>query len=318
MRKLGRAIQNAAWDFLDDDCMSSGAAIAYYTMFSLPPLLVIVFLVAGTAGVSEQQIEQVVQRQLGAPVSQSLAAPPEPRADAEAESAAPWDRQIGIGRLGLASKVVGGLVLLFAATGVFAQLQYALNRAWEVEPDPEQGIVRSFLFKRLLSLGMIVVIAFLLLVSLVVTTLLNEIVAALQGEASGTFWMALGVAVNNAAAWAMATLLFAAMFKILPDAKMWWRDVWIGAAMTGLLFVLGKALIGWYLRYSNIGASWGSAAASVVALLVWVYYSALIVLLGAELTQSWAKQYGHGIEPAKGAVRKQEFKRYLRDDATSQ
>ena len=322
MGRLFSAIKQAVLDFAGDDCMSSGAAIAYYTMFSLPPLLVIVFLIAGMTGVSDQKIEQIVTDQLGLPAMPASAAPQGSEV-ATGEAMLPKDvagraSQISVGNLGWASQIAGILVLIFSATGVFAQLQYALNRAWEVEPAPEQGAVRGFLLKRIFSLGMIVVIVFLLMVSMVITTTMEEILRALQGTSPGPIATALGIVLHNLATLLVATLLFAAMFKLLPDAEMSWRDVWVGAGATALLFIIGKTLIGGYLEYYDFSASWGSAAASLVALLVWVYYSSLIVLFGAELTQAWATQFGHGIRPAPGAVRKVEEKHYIRERAPNE
>jgi len=123
--------------------------------------------------------------------------------------------------------------------------------------------------------------------------------------------------VNNVLSLAMATMLFAAMYKILPDANMQWKDKWVGAFLTAVLFVAGKAGLGWYLQNSNIGSAWGSAASSMIAMLVWVYYTSIIVLLGAELTQAWVKNYGGGIVPEEGAVRVVEEKRYVRDPQQS-
>lgn len=311
MGKLIGAITKAGKDFSDDDCMSSGAALAYYTIFSLPPLLVLVFFIAGMAGVSQDTINRLVSDQIGVPM------PAEGEEGAGLQSVAGREQERSaegaVSGLGPVSKVIGVLILIFSATGVFAQLQFALNRAWEVEPDPAQGGVMKFITKRLLSVGMIVVIGFLLLISLVLTTMVDEIVAMTQGQAPGAVATGIGIALNMVATFAIATLLFAAIFKILPDANMRWKDVWVGAAITALLFVVGKTLLGWYLQNSNIGSSWGSAAATMIGMLVWVYYSSLILLFGAEMTQVWANQYGSGIEPAKGAVRKVEEKHYVRE-----
>lgn len=208
--------------------------------------------------------------------------------------------------------MLGICLLAFTATGVFAQLQYALNRIWKVEPDPQQGGVWNFLLNRLVSLGMIVVIGFLLLVSLVLTTILEEVLRAVQGSAPGTVALVAGVILNNLGAFAMAALLFAAMYWVLPDVRMRWNDVTVGAALTAGLFVLGKFLIGWYLDYSRVGTSWGNAATATIGLVVWVYWSTLTVLFGAELTQVWAGHYGHGYRPVRGAVRKVEEKRLIR------
>jgi membrane protein len=203
---------------------------------------------------------------------------------------------------GTVTKIAGIAILLFTATGVFAQLQHSLNQAWQVEPNPDASSWKSFLIKRILSLGMIIVIAFLLLVSLALTIIVEELVVMLRGQEAGLFAIIFGHIVNTIIALLMATLLFAALYKVLPDAELQWRDLWIGAFITALLFVLGKTLLGWYLSNSNIGASWGSAAASIIVVLVWVYYTSLIVLFGAELTQAWVSRTGSGIRPSPGAV----------------
>ncbi len=315
--KFFSAIKQAGVDFSDDECMTSGAALAYYTIFSLPPLLVIVFAVAGWTGVESSKIDSMVKRQLGIPITEV----PTAGAGSQVASSGKTSRSQGnagpvsnIAGLGWASQVIGIAILVFSATGLFAQFQFALNRAWEVEPDPEQGGVMSFAVKRLLSLGMVAIIAFLLLVSFVLTTLVNEAVEWLQGPSPGTFATAIAIVLNDFVTLVIATLLFAAMFKVLPDAKTSWRDLFLGSAVTALLFVIGKSLIGWYLQNSNVGSRWGSAASSMVAVLVWVYYSSLIVLFGAELTQVWASRYGRGIQPAEGAVRIIEEKRHIREE----
>lgn len=324
MGKVYSWLKQAVVEFTEDDCMSSGAALAYYTIFSLPPLLAMIFFIAGALGASQEQIQQVVNKQLGIPMAEQQGAGEggagaqgagEGQAEQPGSLGALAGREEGqtdfASGLGPLSKVIGVLILLFSATGVFAQLQYALNRAWEVEPDPEQGGVMSFFGKRLLSLGMIVVIIFLLLVSLVLTTVLEQLtqLAIGQPDESGK---TIGFIVNNLVALVVAIILFAAMFRILPDAHMRWRDTWVGATMTAILFIVGKSLIGWYLQNSKIGSSWGTAAASLIAMLVWVYYSSLIVLFGAELTQVWARHFGTGIVPEKGAVRKKEVKQHVR------
>jgi membrane protein len=201
--------------------------------------------------------------------------------------------------LGLALSVAG---LLFGATGAFAQLQKALNTAWEVTPDPEQGGLKNVLVKRVFSLGMILVIAFLLLVSLVISSLLSTFSEQLGGVLPGGLSAAAAWVINAAVSLAIITLLFAAIFKVLPDARIAWRDVWVGAFVTALLFTIGKFLIGLYVGQSDPGEAYGAAAALAI-LLVWVYYSAMIVFLGAEFTQVWARRHGTGIEPDDGAVR---------------
>ncbi len=318
MKKFFNAVMQAGKDFGEDECMTSGAAIAYYTIFALPPLLVLVFFIADSFGVSRERMNQIVENQVGIPLATANETEGESADEASSRGASlesvvsDAQSKAEIGALGPFSRIAGVIVLIFSATGVFGQLQFALNRAWEVEPDPQQGGVLNFLFKRLLSLGMIVVIGFLLLVSMVLTTVLDELSHLVVGQSPGSVGMVFGYLLNNVVALVVATILFAAMFKLLPDAKLRWKDVWMGAFITALLFVIGKTLIAFYLQSSDVGASWGSAAASMVGMLVWVYYTSLIVLFGAEMTQVWANQYGGGIQPAPGAVRKVEEKRHIR------
>jgi membrane protein len=288
-------------DFGEDDCMSSAAAMAYYAIFSLPPLLVMVVALAGYFGVPPERIQKMVQDQWGVAASSDQSG----HENAEVEEQGAGDEQAKDAQRGVAGtamRVAGVVILVFSATGLFAQLQYTLNRAWEVKPDPKKGGVLAFLAKRILSLGMILVIVFLLLVSMVLTTVIDEIIAYLKGGAPEETAVVLGITLNNVVALIVATLLFAAMFRFLPDAKVAWRDVWFGAIVTGLLFVIGKTLIALYLQHTDLSSNWGSAAASLIGVLVWMYYSSIIVLFGAELTQAWATAHGRGIQPAPGAV----------------
>jgi membrane protein len=299
MRKLVQTLKKSASEFSADDCMSSGAAMAYYAIFSLPPLLILVAGVAGYFGVEPKRIQQLVQNQWGVTtLSEESFAEEKQGGDFDDEDRS--DEQSG--GLGVVWRIVGAILLVFSASGLFAQLQHALNRAWGVMPDPTAGGILAFVTKRVLSFGMIIVILFLLLISLVLTTVIDELTAYLQGGSPKGVALAIGVVLNNLAAFFVATLLFAAMFKVLPDAKMAWRDMWVGAMFTALLFVIGKSLIGWYVQHSDLGSTWGTAAASLIGVLVWMYYSSLIVLFGAELTQVWASERGQGIRPAEGAI----------------
>jgi membrane protein len=301
MRNFFSVIGKAVRDFGEDDCMSSAAAMAYYAIFSLPPLLVMVVALAGYFGVPPERIQKIVQDQWGvASSSDQHGRENAEAADRGGEEERKADAPRGV--VGTVMRVAGVLILVFSATGLFAQLQYTLNRAWEVKPDPKLGGVLAFLGKRILSLGMILVIVFLLLVSMVLTTVIDEIIAYLKGGAPEETAIVLGITLNNVVALVVATLLFAAMFRVLPDARVAWSDVWFGAVVTGLLFVFGKSLIAVYLQYTDLSTNWGSAAASLIGVLVWIYYSSIIVLFGAELTQAWAAAHGRGIRPAPGAV----------------
>jgi membrane protein len=210
---------------------------------------------------------------------------------------------------GRLAAIIGLGALLFGATGALSQLQASLNRVWGVKPDPQAGGLKQFVLKRILSLAMVLVIGFLLLVALVVTTAVS---AVSERWLPGSWSRPLLLVANQGADFAVVTLLFAALFKVLPDAKISWRDVWVGAGATALLFVLGKFALGFYLGRSDIGSAFG-VAGSLALILVWIYYSGLILLLGAEFTQVWARRYGTEIQPAAGAVRVVERTYSIRD-----
>ncbi|MCA9040134.1 MAG: YihY/virulence factor BrkB family protein [Planctomycetaceae bacterium] len=303
MMKIFKALRQAGKDFAEDECMASGAALAYYTIFSLPPMLVIVFAVAGWFGVQESKIDSMVKSQLGMPIS---TLPEEAEDVPEEEQGARQERRgaiANIAGLGWLSNLFGIGLLVFSATGLFTQFQKSLNRAWEVRRATRKKKMWGFVLKRALSLGMVAIIAFVLLISLVLTMLVDETLDLITGEKVDSAVMGLGLLVDNLVTLVIGTLLFTVMFKILPDAKTSWRDMLAGSFFTALMFVVGKTVIGWYLRNADIGSHWGSAASSLVAVLVWVYYSSIIVLFGAEFTQVWAQLYGRGIQPARGAVR---------------
>src|SRR5581483_4191365 len=195
--------------------------------------------------------------------------------------------------------VVGIVTLLLGASGVFGQLQDALNTVWEVEPKPGRGIW-GLIKDRFLSLTMVFGTGFLLLVSLVITAAVSAAGGTLRGLGPGL--EAIAHVVVEIVSFAVVTLLFALIYKFLPDAKIAWRDVWVGAVATAVLFVIGKFAIGLYLGHASIGSAYG-AAGSFVVVLVWTYYSAQILLFGAELTQVYANRSGSHVEPARDAVK---------------
>jgi membrane protein len=284
-------VKDSAKDFIEDDCMDSAAALSYYTIFSLPAILVLLLTLI-SAVMNPSDVKGGLEGQL-----QSLMGP---TAGEQIRTIIQQAEQKP--RSGLLPTLLGFAGLLFGATGAFGQLQKALNRAWNVEPDPNQGGLKSFLTKRVFSLGMILVVAFFLLVSLVISTALTGIGGRMGGFLPSGISAPFLEVLNFVVSFAVITLLFAALFKVMPDAKISWRSVWVGAAVTALLFVLGKFLIGFYLGQSNPGQAYG-AAGSLAVLLLWVYYSALILLFGAEFTETWAERRGEGIEPEPGAVR---------------
>lgn len=282
-------LKTTVQEFIDDDAPRLAAALAYYTVFSLPPILILVLLLTGfftDAGAVEGRLISEVDDVAGSEA---------------ADQVRTMIRQAADFGGGVLATVLTLAALAFGATGAFAQLQAALNKAWGVAPAPESGIM-GFIMKRVLSFAMILVIAFLLLVSLVLSAILGrasmEIADLLPGALSGALLRVVDVGL-----WiAVVTLLFAAMFKVLPDARIAWRQVWIGAFVTAVLFAMGRLLFGVFLSMSDPGSAYG-AAGSLAVILVWVYFSAMIFILGAEFTQVWARRRGARIEPDDGAVR---------------
>jgi membrane protein len=262
------------------------AALAYYTTFSLAPVLVIVIAVASFL-FEQRTVQTQVINQLQGLLGQN-------GADLVEEMLTSAQTQEG----GLGASLISVVLLIVGASGLFIQLQDALNTVWNVAPKPDAGIwvlVRD----RLLSFGMVLVIGFLLLVSLLLSAGLSA-VSTLFGEAIAS-WALGWQLLNTAVSFGVITLLFGLIYKILPDAKIAWKDVWIGAAITALLFTLGKTAIGIYLGNSGVTSAYG-AAGSFVVLLLWIYYSAQILLFGAEFTQVYAKRFGGDIQPGEHAM----------------
>jgi membrane protein len=303
MKNRGKRALQFVWDtgneFFNDRCPSMAAAISYYTFFSLPPLLFLLLMLLGTfldpedvRGAILEQIRSLIGRAGTEQVQIIL------------EQADQPGRRLSIATL------VGFVALGFGATTAFAELQAALNRAWGVEPDPARGTIRNFLVKRVFSFGLVLVIAFLLLVSLVLSAGLvafGDFLGTQMGELSKVLLQALSLGIS----FGVFSLLFAAMFKVIPDAEIAWKDVRIGALITTLLFMLGKVLLGLYLGGADPGDAYG-AAGSLAVIMIWVYYSSMILLLGAEFTRGWAERYGGGIQPSEGAVQVVEERRPIR------
>lgn len=266
----------------DDDVPTMSAAIAYYTVFSLPPLLIVIVAVAGVI-FGAAAVENAIVEQVGSAIGPGAAD----------EVRTMIEQRQGSLAGGLGAKIAGIAALLFGATGAFAQLQKALNRAWEVEEASEGGGIGSVIMKRVLSFGMILTIAFLLLVSLAVSAAITAVGNAASDAVGGIPAWVMQI-LNLVVSLGVVTVLFGLVFKVLPDAETAWGDVWVGAFVTAVLFTLGKFLIGLYLGTADPGSAFG-AAGSLALILVWIYYSSLIVLVGAEFTQVWARYYGKGI-----------------------
>lgn len=287
LRLLKQAFQ--AWN--RDQASQLAAALAYYTLFSLAPLLILAIAIASlffdNVAVRDQLMGQVESLMGGA--SADFVRTVLDNANRPGENT------------GWVASAISIVLLIVGATGVLSQLQLSLNTIWNIEARPGVGLVDQFR-KRLLSLGMILVIGFLLLVSLVATSVISGFSGYLQTLMPGLD--ALVQIFNMVVGFGLTTLLFALMFKYLPDAVIAWRDVWFGAAATAILFSVGKYLIGLYLGNSSFASSYG-AAGSVIILLVWVFYSAQILFYGAELTEVYSRHFGSQIRPNKYAVQRE-------------
>jgi membrane protein len=272
-------------DFVDDYALRLSAALAYYSIFSLAPLLIITLGIAGLFLDDEAATGQIYTQLAGYVGPKSAAV-----LQAMVESASKP-------KTGVIATVLGSIALLFGASGVLGQLKDALNTIWEVKQKKGAGVV-FFIRTKFLNFGMVLVIGLLLLVSLVMSTFL----ATLNQNFSEALhlpawvWTILGFLVS----FAVEVALFALLFKVLPDAKIRWRDVWWGAGITAVLFELGKWGLSWYLGREGADDAYGPAGA-VVLLILWVYYASCILLYGAEFTQAWAAASGHVIEPSANA-----------------
>lgn len=283
-RNFFHVTKAAAKDFSQDQCGLRAAALSYYVVFALPPLLILLIKLAGLIW-DPQSVQSLLENQFSGAVGSGGATQIRQMVSSGQQSAR-----------GFFATAVGLGGLLLGATGAFLALQSALNAVWEVKPDPKQGGVKRFITKRLLSFGMVLGLAFLLVVSLAITTAIGALGSALGGAA------AVIQVVNQVASLIVLGLLFAAMFKFLPDAVVPWRSVWTGAIATAILFEIGKFVIGLYLAHSHPGNAFGAASA-LALILIWVYYAGILLLFGAEFTQHYADSRGHTIRPKKGAVR---------------
>ncbi len=269
----------------EDKASRLAAALAYYTIFSLAPLLVIVIAVAGLIW-QQDAVQSSVMNQI-----QGLAGAEGSEFVSGLLTSASNPAQ------GIVATIIGIITLLFGALGVFNELHNALNTIWEVKEEKVEGFwnsIKKVIFSRFLSFTMILGIGFMLLVSLVITAGISATEEMLASVLP--FHELILQIINLVLSIAVITLFFALVFKFLPDAEIAWRDVWVGAFFTAVLFSLGKTLIGLYLGSSAIASSYG-AAGSLVLLLVWIYYSAQILFFGAEFTQVYANQLGSKIGP---------------------
>ncbi len=284
------AVKETYNEFSEDNVMTWAAALAFYAGLSLAPLLTIIawlapmFLGSESLQTVENALVQLIGSQPGHELGDMLRR--------QSEQGGPtFTSAAGLASIG---------ILIFSATGVFAQLQAALNHMWEVRQKPTAGMW-GFIRKRLLSLGMVLAVFFLLLVSMLVSAGVQTAIRLGLGLEPGQGWIM--YVVELLVSLVVLTPLFALMYKYLPDALIRWKHVWLGAALTAVLFVIGKFALGLYLGRGSYESSYGAAVGSFLGLLVWVYYSSLIFFIGAEATQVYAKRMGRPVVPDKHAVR---------------
>lgn len=284
LRSIFELVKQVVSEWIAQDVPRMGAALAFYTFFAISPLFVIVLAIAGFWFGEQAARRELFSQFSGLVGSEGAEAIQALVSAAQKPKAGAW------------ATVIAGVTLFVGATGVFVQLQDALNSVWGVRREPGRGL-RNFIKDRLLSFALIVGIGFLLLVSLVLSaglSALDKFMIVLV-PAQETIWQG----INFVVSFGVITLLFALIFKVLPDVKIAWRDVWIGAIITALLFNVGKHLFGLYLGRSSVSSVFG-AAGSLVIVLLWVYYSAQILFLGAKFTQIYSNKYGSRFKPKSG------------------
>ena len=277
-----RALQ----DWWNDNCLRLAASLAYYTALSLAPL---VLLIVGVVGLV------LDRQQVGAQISVQLEGLIGPAGRELVTSILAATNPQG----GTVATIIGLATLLIGATAVFGELQATLNLIWEVQPAPTNGVwagIWAVLRDRIFSLTLVLALAFLLLVSLVISAALAGATALFHGPEQAVLSRILEIVVSLL----VLTFVFALLYKYVPDAEIGWRDVWLGGLITAVLFTLGKTAIGFYLGQASVGSAYG-AAGSLIALLVWVYYSALIMFFGAEFTHAWTIRH-HAVTPEPHAI----------------
>ncbi len=288
LREWWIILKEAAIQWYNGNTFLHGAALAYYTVFSLAPTLIIAL---GIAGLVFQR--DAAQKQMISQINETFG-------DSVGKATNDLLQYAGSPGHGLIATILSLVVLILSATSLFGQLQSSLDTIWGVEAKPGRGIL-GVLKDRLLSFAVVVGIGFLLLVSLVVSAGLAAIGKLLTPESlpGGTYlWQGINVLIS----FGLITLLFALIFKVLPDVRIAWREVWVGAVVTALLFTIGKYLLGLYLGRTAVVSPYG-AAGSLVLILLWVYYSSQILLFGAEITQAYARHHGNPLEPTENAIR---------------
>ncbi len=289
LNRVAEVLKDTANEWVEDKAPSLGAAIAYYTVFSLAPLILLLVSVFALFVHNNDEVKTKIKDQVTQFAGGSAADVVDQIIDSTSKQK----------KSGIIGTVVAVVVALFGASGVFGQLQESLNTVWGVKAKPGQGI-GGYLKARFVSFAMVGGVCFMLLVSLSVSAMIKGFSQQLNHLLpGGTLVTAIVSLLLNLV---VITMLFAMIFKYLPDAKIAWGDVWIGAGLTTILFIIGKGALGLYLGSGSAGTAYG-VAGSLISTLVWVYYSAQILLFGAEFTQVYANAFGSHIEPEEHAIR---------------
>lgn len=287
LKGIWNVLKDSFEGFTEDKVPKLGGSLAYFTIFSLGPmLLVIIYLVGLFLG--KQAVEGSLHSQIQDLVGEGAAL-----------QIQEIIKNVSISKGGNVAAAIGFITLFLGATSVFAEIQDSINTIWHLKLKPNQGWKRT-LIKRMVSFGVIASLGFLLLVSLAASALTEALGNTLKEMIPGAGVVVFYI-ISLALTLGFATLLFAIIFKVLPDAKLKWKDVWPGAIVTALLFMIGRFAISFYIGKSDIGSTYG-AAGSLVVLLVWVYYSSLILYFGAEFSKAYAIRYGSGIHPREYAT----------------
>jgi membrane protein len=300
LKNFWRILKKAGKRWNDRDPWRESAIIAYYAIFSLPGLLLVVITLAGYF-FSEERISGYISDRISDAIGDNTAR----QVQEVVDKAYDEDQS-------LFATIIGIATILFGATGVFFHFQKSLNFIWDVKPDATTGIW-NIIKARLLSFGLIITIAFLLLISLVITTALSAFGDYIQRNWPD-YIMFLFHVLNFIFSFGFISLLFALMFKYLPDAKIKWRSVWIGSVLTAILFVLGKTALGIYFGKANPGSGYG-AAGFIILLLLWTSYTSMIVFFGAEFTRAYSDfKFGDAVEPSKHAGKDKKAEIIKKDD----
>lgn len=280
-------LKKSASAFNDDEGLKLSASLSYYTIFSIAPFLMIIISIAGVA-FGRQAVEGRVYGQIRTLIG--------------SDAAMQIQNIIANVQLkdhGIWGLIIGTVILILGATGVFTEMQGSINYIWSVKTKPKKGLLK-LIIDRLVSFSLIIGIAFILLVTLIVNSLMDVLFSRLENFFANTSVYLL-YALNIIIIFAVITALFTVIFKVLPDAKIRWKDSLAGACFTALLFIVGKFIIGLYIGNSNLGATYG-AVTSIFVILVWVYYTSIILYFGAEFTKIYSRELGEGITPSEQAV----------------